>query len=90
MYGPKWPFLLTYESYVMRQTVFSRVDGLPTGPPGSGRHRFESLSCNLNIYSSFVYLKPIKVFLQKQLKVFKIKLVYLDSFSHLEQKNNHF
>ena len=51
---------------------------------------FESLSCNLNIYSSFVYLKPIKDFLQKQLKVIKIKLVYLDSFSHLEQKNNHF
>ena len=53
-------------------------------------HGFESLSCNLNIYSSFIYLKPIKDFLQKQLKVIKIKLVYLDSFSHLEQKNNHF
>ena len=53
-------------------------------------HGFESFSCNLNIYSSFIYLKPIKNFLQKQLKVIKIKLVYLDSFSHLEQKNNHF
>ena len=28
-------------------------------------HGFESLSYNLNIYSSFIYLKPIKDFLKK-------------------------
>ena len=33
MYGPKWPFLLMYGSHVVRQTGFSRVDGLSTDPP---------------------------------------------------------
>ena len=49
-------------------------------------HGCKSLSYNLNIYSSFVYLKPIKDFLQKQLKVIKIKLLYVDSFFTLRTK----
>ena len=32
MYGPKWPFLLMYESHDMRHTSFPRVDGLSTDP----------------------------------------------------------
>ena len=36
MYGPKWSFLLMYESHDMRHTGFLRVDGLSTGPPGFG------------------------------------------------------
>ena len=40
MYGPKWPFLLMYESHDMRHTGFPRVDGLSTGPPGFGVSQF--------------------------------------------------
>ena len=32
MYGPKWPFLLIYESHDMRHTGFPRVDGLSMDP----------------------------------------------------------
>ena len=38
MYGPKWPFLLMYGSYDMRQTGFPQVDGLSTDPRDLGRH----------------------------------------------------
>ena len=38
MYGPKWPFLLMYESHAMRQTGFPRVDGLSKDPRVLGRH----------------------------------------------------
>ena len=38
MYGPKWPFLLVYESHDMRHTSFPRVDGLSTDPRDLGRH----------------------------------------------------
>ena len=38
MYGPKWPFLLMYESYDMRHrfSTGSRVDGLSTDPRDRG------------------------------------------------------
>ena len=39
MYGPKWPFLLMYESHDMRHTGFPRVDGLSTDPRDLGRHK---------------------------------------------------
>ena len=32
MYGPKWPFLLIYESHDMRHTGFPWVDGLSMDP----------------------------------------------------------
>ena len=38
MYGPKWPFLLIYESHAMRQTGFPQVDGLSTDSRVLGRH----------------------------------------------------
>ena len=39
MYGPKWPFLLMYESQYMRHTSFPRVNGLSTDPRDLGRHK---------------------------------------------------
>ena len=36
MYGPKWPFLLMYESYDMRHKGFSQVDKLSTDPWDQG------------------------------------------------------
>ena len=42
MYGPKWPFLLMYESQDMRHTGFPRVDGLSTDPRDLGRHSLVS------------------------------------------------
>ena len=38
MYGPKCPFSLMYGSHDMRNTGFSRVDGLSTDPWDLGRH----------------------------------------------------
>ena len=38
MYGPNWPFLLMYGSYVMRQTDFPWVDGLSMDPRVLGRY----------------------------------------------------
>ena len=38
MYGPKWPFLLMYESHDMRHTSFPRVDELSTEPRDLGHH----------------------------------------------------
>ena len=42
MYGPKWPFLLMYESHDMRHTGFPRVDGLSMDPRDLGRHNLVS------------------------------------------------
>ena len=41
MYGPKWLFLLMYESHDIRHR-FLRVDGLSTDPQDLGRHRRNS------------------------------------------------
>ena len=38
MYGPKWPFLLKYESHDTRCIDFSQVDELSTNTPILGRH----------------------------------------------------
>ena len=38
MYGPKWSFLLGYESRDTRRVDFPRVDGLSTDPQVLGRH----------------------------------------------------
>ena len=38
MYGPKWPFLLMYESRDMRHTGFPRVDELSMDPRDLGCH----------------------------------------------------
>ena len=38
MYGPKWSFLLMYESHDMRHTGFPWIDGLSTDPRDLGRH----------------------------------------------------
>ena len=40
MYGPKWPFLLMYESHDMRHTGIPRVDRLSMGPRDFGRHKY--------------------------------------------------
>ena len=44
MYGPKWPFLLMYESHDMRHTSFPRVDGLSMDPLNLKRH-----NCNQSV-----------------------------------------
>ena len=38
MYGPKWSFLLMYESHDMRHIGIPQVDGLSTDPWEMGRH----------------------------------------------------
>ena len=40
MYGPKWPFLLGYESRDARRVDFSRVDGLSKDTSDLRRNRF--------------------------------------------------
>ena len=47
MYGPKWPFLLMYESHDMRHTGFPRVNGLSTKPPGFGASQSRSTMSSL-------------------------------------------
>ena len=56
MYGPKWPFLLMYESHDMRHTSFPQVDGLSTDPQDLGRHnpgcrKFTKLSALVKLYN---------------------------------------
>ena len=40
MYGPTWPFLLTYESHDMRHISFRRLT-VVNGYPGFGTSRFK-------------------------------------------------
>ena len=47
MYGPNWPFLLTYESHDMRHTVFLWVEVLSADPRDLGRHIMNGLLISL-------------------------------------------
>ena len=39
MYGPKWPFLLMYESHDIRHTGIPQVNVLSMDPRDLGRHK---------------------------------------------------
>ena len=73
MYGPKWPFLLWYESRDTRRIDFPRVDGLLTDTPGFGAsqevnailrcwepfHRGASAADRLNSLYPSMYRVPV-------------------------------
>ena len=44
MYGPKWPFLLMYESHDMRHTGFPWVDRLSTDSGFGASHQTLAIS----------------------------------------------
>ena len=57
MYGPMWPFLITYGSHDVRITVFPQVDGGQRDPRVLGRHR--SLFASVKVCFASANLRPL-------------------------------